>query len=100
MFGKFRVSRWLVGALMMALIECAGLVAVEVAVSTPAQAQFWNDWTSPRRPSRPRSGGFFQNLFGPSEPAQAPYPDNRYGEPRHQAPVDSARAPPPRKPDA
>ena len=97
MFGKFRVTRWLLGALLMAALECTGLLAVEVALITPAQAQFWNDWTSPRRPSRPRSGGgFFQNLFGPDT---APYPDQS-GEPRqHQAPVDSARAPAPRKPD-
>jgi len=92
MFGKIRVTRWLVGALLMALLEAAGLFAVEVAITTPAQAQFWNDWTSSRRPSRPRSGGFFQNLFGPDN---APYQSD---EPRHQQ-TDSAKAPAPRKPD-
>ena len=97
MFGKNRGSRWLLGALLMALVECAGLLAVEVAITTPAQAQFWNDWSSSRRPSRPRSGGIFQNLFGPDN---APYPDERSGERRQAAPVDTSRAPPPRKPDA
>ena len=98
MFGKFRGSRWLLGTLLVALLECAGLFAVEVAVTTPAQAQFWNDWSSSsRRPSRPRSGGIFQNLFGPDN---APYPDDRSGERRQAAPVDSSRAPAPRKPDA
>ena len=96
MFGKIRVTRWLVGALLMALLECAGVLAIEVAVTTPAQAQFWNDWTSSRRPSRPRSGGIFQNLFGPDNP---PRSGDQY-EPRHQAPIDSARAPAPRKPDS
>jgi hypothetical protein len=98
MFGKFRGSRWLLGTLLVALLECAGLFAVEVVVTTPAQAQFWNDWSSSsRRPSRPRSGGIFQNLFGPDN---APYPDDRSGERRQAAPVDSSRAPAPRKPDA
>lgn len=92
MFGKMLVTRWLLGALVMALVEGSGLFAVEVAITTPAQAQFWNDWTSSRRPSRPRSGGFFQNLFGPDN---APYQSD---EPRHQQ-TDSAKAPPPRKPD-
>jgi hypothetical protein len=98
MFGKIRVSRWLLGALFLAVLEWGGLIAVEIAISTPAQAQFWNDWTSSRRPARQRSGGFFQNLFG--NPDSAPYPTEQSGEPRHQAPADYSRAPAPRKPDA
>ena len=99
MFGKVRGSRWVLGALMMALLEGTALLAVDVALTTPAQAQFWNDWGSSRRPSRSRSGGFFQNLFGPE--AQ-PYPER--GEPRgggeRSAPAtDNARAPSPRKTD-
>lgn len=99
MFGKVRGSRLLLGALMMALLEGVAVLAVDVAITTPAQAQFWNDWGSSRRPSRSRSGGFFQNLFGPE--AQ-PYPERsepRYGEPRSAPAVDNARAPSPRKPD-
>ena len=99
MFGKYRGSRWVLGALMMALLEGSALLAIDVAITTPAQAQFWNDWGSSRRPSRSRSGGFFQNLFGPE--AQ-PYPERnepRYGEPRSAPAVDNARAPAPRKTD-
>ena len=99
MFGKFRGSRWVLGALMMALLEGGALLALDIAMTSPAQAQFWNDWGSSRRPSRSRSGGFFQNLFGPE--AQ-PYPDRnepRYGEPRSAPAVDNARAPAPRKTD-
>jgi len=106
MFGKFRGTRWLLGALLLGALECAGLFAIEVAVVTPAQAQFWNGWgggsSQPRRPSRPsRSGGFFNNLFGPES---APYPDREqrdYGEPRHQSTSEGgAKAPPPPRKDA
>jgi hypothetical protein len=105
MFGKIRGTRWLLGALLVGALECAGLFAVEVAVTTPAQAQFWNDWgggsSQPRRAARPRSGGgFFQNLFGPES---APYPERGGGDGdlRHSAPAaDSAKAPPPPRKDA
>jgi hypothetical protein len=50
MIGKTRSSRWVLGALMMALLEGSALLALEVAVTTPAQAQFWNDRGSSRRP--------------------------------------------------
>ena len=64
MFGKLRSWQWLLGAGLLAAVECAGLVAVEVAISSPAQAQFWGDrpYQSQRRY---RSNGFFQNFFGP-----------------------------------
>ena len=106
MFGKFRGTRWLIGALLVGALECAGLFAVEVAVTTPAQAQFWNGWgggsSQPRRAARPsRSGGFFNNLFGPDS---APYPEREqrdYGEPRHQTGAEGgAKAPAPPRKDA
>jgi hypothetical protein len=94
MFEKNRLSRWLVGAVILAAVECASVIAVQFAVIAPAQAQLRDDrfpFLSRQRPQR--SGGFFDNLFGPS---------NRQifeSEPT-QAPVDNSRAPSPRKPDA
>jgi uncharacterized protein len=95
MFGKNLISRWLVGAVILAVAECASMVAVEVALTDSAQAQFFGDdrFSSRQRPQR--SGGFFDGLFGPS---------NRpvyEGEPTlQQQPSDYSRAPSPRKPDA
>jgi len=103
MFGTFRGTRWLLGTLLVAALEATCLFAVEIAVTTPAQAQFWNSWgggsSQPRRAARPsRSGGFFNNLFGPDS---APYPERDYGEPRHQGPAEGgAKAPPPPRKDA
>ena len=104
MFGTFRGTRWLLGALLVAALEATCLFAVEVAVTTPAQAQFWSGWgggsSQPRRAARPQrsQGGFFNNLFSPDS---APYPERDYGEPRHQGPAEGgAKAPPPPRKDA
>jgi len=89
MFDNIRLSRWLIGAVILAAAECASVAAVEFALTSPAQAQFFGDDRFSR--PRPRSGGFLDGLFGPS---------NRQifeGEP--QAPADNARAPNPRKAD-
>jgi uncharacterized protein len=117
MFGKIRLSRWLVGAALLAAAECAGLAAIAVAVSGPAQAQWFggfgsgNDYQQQRRQKPQRnSGGFFQNLFGPFEQQQPqtrqqPYErDREYPgyQPQQHAPQpfeSSSRAPAPRKPD-
>ena len=90
-----RFSRWLVGTVILAAVECASVVAIEFSVTAPAQAQFQGrddrfPFLSRQRPQRP--GGFFGNLFGPSERQVFE------GEPG-QAPVDNSRAPSPRKPD-
>jgi hypothetical protein len=116
MFGKIRLSRWLVGAALLAAAECAGLAAIAVAVSGPAQAQWFggfgggNDYQQQRRQKPQRNnGGFLQNLFGPFEqqpqPRQQPYVRDRdypgY-QPQQHAPQpfeSSSRAPAPRKPD-
>jgi uncharacterized protein len=119
MFRKLRLSRWLVGAALLAAAECAGLTAVAVAVSDPAQAQWFggfggggNDYQQQQRRQKPQrnSGGFFQNLFGPFEQQQPqtrqqPYERDRdypgY-QPQQHAPQpfeSSSRAPAPRKPD-
>lgn len=88
---KNRLMRWIVGMVLLTMAECAGLVGVELAFTVPASAQiFDNRFTSQSR-QRPRSGGFFQQLFGG--------PSSRELIEREQAPADYSRAPPPRKPD-
>ena len=96
MTGKNWVSRWLVGAALLAAVDIAGLAALELAVSSPAQAQFFRDdrfpFLSRQRPQRP-GGGFFGGFFGGGQRPN----DNTYEQ---QAPVDNSRAPPPKKAEA
>jgi len=94
MLRKVRLSRWLAGAVILAAVECAGLVAIQLAFTSPAQAQFRDD-RYPIRRHQPRSGGFFQQLFGPFN---APRYEPRYQQsaPQH---VDHSRAPSAPKPD-
>jgi hypothetical protein len=91
MFGKVRSWQWLVGATVLAAVEFAGVFVVEIAVPSPAQAQFGSPYQRPQR----RSPSFFQDLFGGPSNDQPGGFDTR---PRTQ-PVDSSRAPPARKPD-
>ena len=95
MTGKNRVSRWLVGAALLAAVDFAGLAALELAVSSPAQAQFFGDgfWNR-QRPQRPSGGGFFGGGFFGGGQRQF---DNSTEQ---QAPVDNSRAPPPKKAEA
>ncbi|HYC16097.1 MAG TPA: DUF459 domain-containing protein [Pseudolabrys sp.] len=93
---KNRAPRWFLAALLLLAADSAGIVAVEVALTSPAQAQFFRDdrfpFLSRQRPQRP--GGFFGGgggWFGGS--------DRSYENPDQQAPVDNSRAPPPRKAD-
>ncbi len=87
----------------MAAVDCAGLAAIEFALTSPAQAQFRDDrfpFLSRQRPQR-SGGGFFGGggggglggFFGGS---QRTY-ENEYEQ---QAPVDNSKAPPPRKVDS
>ena len=101
MFGRIRVSRWLFAAAVLALAEGASVLALGLAVTQPAQAQWFGD-DSYRRPRPPRSnGGFFQNLFGPYNERSQQNPGYYPPEQRRvQQPVDNSRAPPPHKPDA
>jgi hypothetical protein len=90
MIGKNPLSRWLFGAVLLAAVDCVGVVAVEFVFTSPAQAQFRDD----RFPflGRQRSGSFFGGFFGGSQ--------QRYDNfEQQQAPVDNSRAPPPRKAD-
>ena len=101
MFGKIRFSRWLISAAVLAVADCAGAAAVEVAFTAPAQAQFFGDDRYPSRQRQQRSGGFFQNFFGPSN--SRPYegengPPQQQQQRQHtQQPSESSRAPAPRK---
>jgi hypothetical protein len=96
MFGKIRLSAWLVGAAVLAAAECASVIAVEVAITSPAQAQFFRDDRNPARQRTQRSGGFFSDLFGsPNRPVYQEEPTIQ-----REAPSDNSRAPSPRKPEA
>ena len=95
MTGKNRFSRWLVGAALLAAVDVAGLAALELTVSSPAQAQLFGDdrfpFLSRQRPQRPSGGGFFGGDFFGGGQRQFDNP------PEQQAPVDNSRAPPPKK---
>jgi hypothetical protein len=103
MLHNVRFSRWLIGAVILTAVDCAGLAVLEAALTSPAQAQFRDDrfpFLSRQRPQRPGGGFFgggggggFGGLFGGS---QRTY-ENEYEQ---QAPVDNSKAPPPRKVDA
>jgi len=81
------LTRCAVGAVLLAAVECTGIIAIEVALTSPAQAQF--PFLSRQHPRS--GGGFFGGLFGGGDrPSEGPV---------EQAPVDNSRAPPPRKPD-
>jgi uncharacterized protein len=89
MVGKMRLSRLVIGAVIVAALECAGLLTVQFAATDAAQAQSRDD----RYPflHRQRSpGGFFQELFGD--------PGYRRNEPQYEGGAEHARAPSPRKP--
>ena len=43
MVGNKRMTRWLVGAVILAVAECAAVVALDVSLTNPAQAQFFGD---------------------------------------------------------
>jgi uncharacterized protein len=96
MICKDRFSRWLIGVVILAAADCAGLAVIEGALTSPAQAQFRDDrfpFLSRQRPQRSGSGFFggggFGGFFGGSQrPNEYEY---------EQAPVDNSKAPPPRK---
>ncbi len=92
MTGNIRLSHCVAAAVLLAAIDCIGLLAVEIALTSPAQAQFRDDRFPFLSRQRPRSGGgLFGGFFGGSERSN----ENPY----EQAPVDNSRAPPPRKSD-
>jgi hypothetical protein len=88
MFGRMRTSRRLVAAAVLAVAAGVGLV-VDGLWPAPAQAQWFGE--RPYVAHRPRSGGFFQEMFGPYQPREREYEQRR--APR----VDHTRPPPPPK---
>jgi uncharacterized protein len=99
MFGKIRRSHWLIGAIILAAAECAGVAAVEFALTLPAQAQRADD-RYPFLSRQRQQGGFFGGFFG----GGGGYNSRSFpGEPPPQQPQyqsESSHAPSPRKPDA
>ena len=99
MFGKIRLAHWLIGAVILAMAECASVAAIEIAFTLPAQAQRADD----RYPflSRQRQrGGFFGGFFGGgggfnSRPYPGEYPPQ---QPQYQS--DYSHAPSAHKPEA
>jgi hypothetical protein len=96
MVGKVRLSRFVIGVVILAAVECAGLLAIELATIAPAHAQFFRDDRYPiqRRQRAPRSGGFFQDLFGGQDSRRY---DRGYEQPSEGQRTD--RAPSPHKPN-
>src|SRR4029077_6992404 len=97
MIGKNLLSRCFAGALLLAAADLAGIIAVEVTVISPAEAQFRDDRFPFLSRQRPRSGGgggggFFGGLLGGGDRLNE-------GPSEQPAPVDNSRAPPPRKAD-
>jgi hypothetical protein len=100
MFAKWRPSRWLVALSLLILTDGGSVIAIDAAMTSSAQAQFFGDFNRPVRRARPprEEGGFFGNFFGN-------FGGRRFfqnGPPRQverEQPVDNARAPAPRKPD-
>jgi hypothetical protein len=66
-------------------LELAGVLVVSGVLSTPADAQFF-------RERRPRSGGFFDQLFGGGGSRNVPYYETNRGAPAEPAP-SSVRPP-------
>ena len=98
MFSKHSSRRWLLGAVVLTIAECATIAAVNVPLIEPANAQFFGDDRVRQRPQR-SSGGFFDSLFGPSprrDVIEAPEyrPSNQGGG---GGGGDNSRAPAPRK---
>jgi hypothetical protein len=95
MIGKFRLSRWLVGAAVLVAAAGAGTFGLEIAFTAPAQAQFREGgFGFPFFSSRPRyqrPGGFFGGIFGRPE---------RRSDRESAAAPDYSRAPSPRKPES
>jgi hypothetical protein len=94
MIGKNLLSRCFAGAVLLAAVDFASIIAIEVTLTSPAQAQFRDDRFPFLSRQRPRSGGgFFGGLFGGGDRSSEGPSETQ------QAPVDNARAPPPRKVD-
>ncbi|MGI8524934.1 MAG: DUF459 domain-containing protein, partial [Pseudolabrys sp.] len=95
-------SRWLTGAVMLAMMDVALVATADLAVTlastVQAQAQYRDAAPYGGRQRSQRPGGFFDQLFG-GNGGQEYFPAPREFQHRAPAPVDSSHAPPPKKPD-
>jgi len=91
MVGKKRLWRGLIAAVILAATGFAGISAIEVALTTPAQAQFFRDDRYPFLRQHQRPGGFFGGFFRP--------PTRDYYEREQPVQTDNSRAPSPHKLD-
>src|SRR5664279_2958265 len=101
MFGKIRLSRWLIGAVILAVAECASVAAVEFALTLPAEAQRAEDRYPFLSRQRQQGGGFFGGFFGGGGFNSRSNPgENPPQQPQSQYQSESSHAPSPHKPDA
>jgi hypothetical protein len=96
MVGNLRFSRWLVGAVILAVTQCAGIAAIDLALTQPAHAQRADD-RYPFQRQRQQQGGFF-GWFGGGGYNSRSYP-GEFQQPQPQTQFESSRAPAPHKPD-
>src|ERR1700693_2677812 len=101
MFGKIRLSHWLIGAVILAAAECASVAAIEIALTLPAQAQRADD-RYPFLSRQRQQGGFFGGFFGGGGGfnSRSSPGDNPPQQPQIQYQSESSHAPSPHKPDA
>lgn len=94
MLGGMQWRRWLFGVALVAAVEGVAALAVTAAISTPAQAQFNDQFQFLRRQfqRQQREGGFFGFFGGDRQRSPRHRPQS---EPRRHA--DYSRAPAPRK---
>ena len=98
MVGKVRLSRLVIGAVVVAALECTALVTVPLATSGPAQAQSRDERYPFLHRQRSGSGGFFGDLFGNPGGGYRRY-QQPFDQPAEQRPsAEHARAPAARKP--
>ena len=88
------LSRWLTGAVILAMMDFAVVVAANLVVTAPAQAQYREYSPHAAGPRYQRAPNFFDRLFGPSYG-----PVEMQSQPQQQQQFESTRAPPPKKSD-
>ncbi|HTT47462.1 MAG TPA: SGNH family hydrolase [Pseudolabrys sp.] len=96
MVWKIRFSHWLVGAVILAVAECASVAAIDLALTQPAQAQRADD-RYPFLSRQRQQGGFFGGFFGGGYNPR-PYP-GEYPPQQPQYQSESSHAPAAHKPD-
>ena len=97
MFGRMKAWRWLIGPAVAAAVEGVAVLTFTMAVSAPAQAQWFDQQSQRRQYQRQQdNGGFFGFFGGGWSHQREPSRRNRStSEPQHHA--DYSHAPPPRK---